>query len=141
MLIEFKINAPLEADEVIALFRASGIRRPVDDKERITRMIRNANLIITAWDQDKLVGIARSLSDFAYCTYLSDLAVHRDYQHRDIGRQLIGLTRQETGPESMLLLLASETAMGYYPRVGFEKVTNGFIMPRLEPHPETKDGG
>jgi len=87
---------------------------------------------VTAWDKDKLVGISRSLTDFCYCCYLSDLAVRKEYQKQGIGKKLIGLTKDKIGELSMLLLLSAPTAMDYYPGVGLQKVDNGFIFKRVK---------
>lgn len=129
-LIEFKVNEPLSVTEVIDLFESSGIDRPTNNPERIRNMLDKANLIVSAWEGDKLIGIARSLTDFAYCTYLSDLAVRREYQKRKVGSSLIQITRSEVGEASMLLLLSNESAMGYYPKLGFEKASNAFMIKR-----------
>ena len=120
----------LAAEELADLFRSSGMRRPIDDLGRIRKMIEAADLLITARVQGRLVGVARSLTDFCYCCYLSDLAVDPDYQRRGVGRELLRLTRDAIGEETTLILLSAPTAMEYYPRVGFEKVTNGWIIHR-----------
>jgi predicted N-acetyltransferase YhbS len=91
-------------------------------------MYANSNLVITAWDNDLLVGISRSLSDFCFCCYLSDLAVRKEYQKLGIGKKMISLTKEKIGEQCMLLLLSAPTAMEYYPKIGFEKVNNGFII-------------
>lgn len=120
-------------EEVADVFRASGIRRPIDDLERISTMISNANLIITARTlQGKLVGIARALTDFSYCCYLSDLAVDKDYQRKGIGQQLVNEVQKEIGEKSMLLLLAAPEAAEYYPHIGFEKSENAWIIKRVQ---------
>ncbi|MBI3259494.1 MAG: GNAT family N-acetyltransferase [Ignavibacteriae bacterium] len=120
-------------DEVAEVFRASGIRRPVDNLERISMMIANANLIVTARNHiGKLVGIARALTDFSYCCYLSDLAVDKDYQRKGIGQQLINQVQKEIGEQSMLLLLAAPEAAEYYPHIGFEKSENAWIIKRVK---------
>lgn len=93
-------------------------------------MYTNSNLIVTAWDKDNLVGIARSLTDFCYCCYLSDLAVRKEYQKRGIGKKLLELTKDKIGEPTMLLLLSAPAAMDYYPKVGLQKVNNGFIINR-----------
>jgi len=129
-LIEFKVNEPLSVTDVIDLFESSGIDRPTNNPERIRKMLDKANLIVSAWEGDKLIGIARSLTDFAYCTYLSDLAVRREYQKRKVGSSLIQITRSEVGEASMLLLLSNESAMGYYPKLGFERASNAFMLKR-----------
>ena len=90
----------------------------------------NSNLIVTAWDEDELVGISRSLTDFSYCCYLSDLAVREGYKCKGIGRRMIEITKEVVGGQTMLLLLAAPSAMEYYPKVGLEKVENGFIIKR-----------
>jgi len=93
-------------------------------------MIENANLTLTAWDGEKLVGIARAVTDFSYCCYLSDLAVDRAYQRQGIGKELIRRMRQMLGDEVMILLLAAPEAMEYYPHIGFSKVENGWLIRR-----------
>ena len=130
MKIQFKINAPLNTQEGIDVFKSSEINRPIEDIERIKAMLMNSNLIISAWKGLELIGIARSLTDFHYCCYLSDLAVKKEYQKSGIGKSLIELTQQTIGEQTMLLLLSAATAIEYYPKVGFEKVDNGFIIKR-----------
>lgn len=128
MKIQFKINAKVSAQAVIEVFKSSGIIRPVEDAKRIQAMLNNANLTITAWDGVELIGIARSLTDYSFCCYLSDLAVKKEYQKTGIGKTLIELTQNEIGEQTVLLLLSAVPAMEYYPKVGFTRVENGFII-------------
>ena len=115
-------------EQLADVFTRSGIQRPVDDLARMEKMLQHGNLLITAWDGESLIGVARALTDFAFCCYLSDLAVDREYQHRGIGQALIEQVRSAIGQDSMLLLLAAPGAMAYYPKVGFEAVGNGWII-------------
>ena len=117
-------------EQLADVFTRSGIQRPVDDLARMEKMLQHGNLLITAWDGESLIGVARALTDFAFCCYLSDLAVDREYQHRGIGQALIEQVRSAIGQDSMLLLLAAPGAMAYYPKVGFEAVANGWIIQR-----------
>lgn len=93
-------------------------------------MIENSNLLITAWDNDLLIGVARAITDYSYSCYLSDLAVDKDYQDKDIGRRLVQLVQVNIGEEVALILLSSLMAMEFYPTIGFEKVENGFKISR-----------
>lgn len=119
--IEYREGNTLDLDEVLDLYRAStlGERRPIDDRERFSAMLRNANLVITAWDGPLLVGISRSLTDFSHFTYLADLAVRVSHQKCGIGRELVRLTQVKGGPKTNILLLAAPAADEYYPRIGF----------------------
>jgi len=119
-----------ETDAIINLYESAGLNRPIDDLARITEMYANSNLVITAWHNKKLVGVARSLTDFCYCCYLSDLAVHDDYKQQGIGKRLIAATRERLGSSVTLILLSAPGAMGYYPKMGFEAINNGFIINR-----------
>ncbi|MCW5747969.1 MAG: GNAT family N-acetyltransferase [Alphaproteobacteria bacterium] len=130
-MITYAVNRPLEAAEVARLFDASTIRRPTGDLPRIAKMLAHGNLTISAWDGERLVGVSRALTDFAYCCYLSDLAVDKAYQHRGIGKELLALTRRELGDQVALILLAAPEAIDYYPKVGFEKIGNGYIIKRM----------
>ena len=113
-MIIYRTGNDLDLDAVIELYRAStlGERRPIDDRDRMGAMLRNANLVVTAWDGELLVGIARSVSDFSYCTYLSDLAVRMSHQRQGIGRQLIEQTREQGG-KATIILLAAPKAVDY----------------------------
>ncbi|PYQ04433.1 MAG: GNAT family N-acetyltransferase [Acidobacteria bacterium] len=128
-MITYRTGNDLELDAVIELYVDStlGERRPVSDRSRMHRMLTHANLVVTAWDGPLMVGISRSLTDFAYATYLSDLAVRRSYQRKGIGRELIRLTR-EAAPMATLILLAAPAAEKYYPHVGFEHHPQAWIL-------------
>jgi len=129
--IEYLQNTSLAAADIVTVFDASGIRRPTTDLARIERMFANANLVFSAWHEGKLVGVCRALTDFSYCCYLSDLAVDKAYQKHGIGRELIARVQELIGDEVALILLSAPEAMEYYPKVGFEKVENGFIIKRI----------
>lgn len=130
MPITYAINKVIPIDAIIEVFDSSGINRPTSNMKRIESMFKAADLTISAWDGDQLVGIARSLTDFCYCCYLSDLAVRKEYQHEGIGKELVRRTRREIGPQSMLLLLAAPSAVAYYPKLGMEKMDRAFIFNR-----------
>jgi len=128
-MITYKTGNDLDLDATIELYRAStlGERRPIEDRERIAQMLKNANLVITAWDGELLVGIARSLTDFSYVTYLSDLAVRVSHQKHGIGKELIRRT-QAAAPQAMLLLLAAPAAERYYPHIGFTHHPQAWVL-------------
>ena len=119
-------------DQLAELFRSSGIRRPVDDLKRLRQMLENSNLIIAAFCEDRLVGIARALTDFSYCCYLSDLAVAKEFQCHGIGAQLIKCVRERIGQRCNLVLLSAPEAMEYYPKLGVEFIQNGWILRRCD---------
>ena len=93
-------------------------------------MYENCNLIISAWMNSELIAVSRSITDFSYACYLSDLAVKHEYQKEGIGKQLIKLTEKEIGKQTALILLSAPLAMEYYPKIGFDKIENGFIIRR-----------
>lgn len=131
-MITYRVGNELDLDEVLDLYQAStlGERRPVGDRARMARMLRNANLVVTAWEGALLVGIARSLTDFAFCTYLSDLAVRVSHQRRGIGRELIARTR-DAGGAATLVLLSAPRAVDYYPHVGFTHHPQAWTLPGI----------
>ncbi len=130
MPLEYRVNAPLHTEDFAAVLSRSGIRRPVSDLPRLRRMLDNADLVVTAWDGETLVGVARALTDFSYCCYLSDLAVDGAYQRSGIGRALIERVQSEIGDQCSLILMSAPGAMSYYPKVGFVPAENGWIIKR-----------
>ncbi|HLY73317.1 MAG TPA: GNAT family N-acetyltransferase [Planctomycetota bacterium] len=129
-MIRYKIGNDLPLDSVIELYHAStlGERRPIDNRERMASMLRHANLVVTAWDDGLLVGISRALSDFSFVTYLSDLAVRRSHQKQGIGRELVRRTQALGGKDAKLILLAAPAAEQYYPRIGFSRHPQAWIL-------------
>ena len=119
VMIFYSIENDLSREEFIDVLNRSTLaeRRPVGEPDRIDGMLKHGNLIVTARDNGKLVGVGRSLTDFAFCTYMSDLAVDEAYQKQGIGKELIRQTKLAS-PKAKLILLAAPKAVNYYPRIG-----------------------
>lgn len=128
-MIEYRRDVAITVDAALDLYVDStlGERRPVDDRERFAAMLKHANLTITAWDGDRLVGISRCVTDFVWTTYLADLAVRLSYQKRGIGKELMRRT-QEAAPQARLLLLAAPAAKDYYGHVGFTHMPSAWWL-------------
>ena len=110
-----------------------GERRPIADQNRLQLMLHHGNVLITAWDNEKLVGVSRALTDFSFCCYLSDLAVDEAYQRQGIGKRLIDETHRVAGYDTTLILLAAPAARDYYPKIGMERFTDCFRIVRKAP--------
>ena len=127
----YTIDRALTVDQFIALLSKTslGVRRPLHDRARIAAMLEHTNLLGTAWDGDRLIGVARAFTDFSYCCYLSDLAVDEAYQRHGVGKALISLLQKQLHPEAKIILLAAPLAVDYYPRIGFEKHPSAWTVP------------
>jgi ribosomal protein S18 acetylase RimI-like enzyme len=128
-MISYRPGKDFDLPTLVDLLRSCslGARRPVDDERRLTLMMQHANLVFTAWDGPQMVGFSRSLSDFTFCTYLSDLAVRETHQRHGIGKELMRMT-QDAAPEAMLILLAAPAAVDYYPKVGFTRHESAWTL-------------
>lgn len=133
--ITYRSGNDLDLDQMLALYQACtlGARRPLDDRAIAADMLRHANLVITAWEDDLLVGIARSFTDFGYVCYVADLAVRDSHQRLGIGLELIKRTRDALGPRAMLTLLAAPQAVDYYPKIGFTRHESSWLLKAGEP--------
>ncbi|MDX2191531.1 MAG: GNAT family N-acetyltransferase [Bacteroidota bacterium] len=129
MNLTYQREKHISSEEFIQVLKASTLseRRPVAELERIADMLKYGNLIITARHNGKLVGISRSMSDFAFATYLSDLAVDINYQKMGIGKELIRLTQKEA-PLTKIILLAAPAAVDYYPRIGMHRHNHCYFI-------------
>lgn len=135
MQVNYAVETSLSAEEMVDLLQRSALaqRRPVDEPTTIQGMIAHASVIVTARVEGKLVGLARAISDFSYCTYLSDLAVDEAYQKKGIGRELLRRTHEAAGLHTMMILLAAPAARGYYPHIGLKEHDSCWIIPRQIP--------
>ena len=129
--MRYRVNDPISVEQFRdLLIRSSlGERRPIQDRACLKGMIQNASLTVTAWDKESLVGISRSVTDFCYACYLSDLAVDRAYQRQGIGRELIRRTQLALEPGCKVILLAAPASVDYYPRIGFEHHPQCWMTP------------
>jgi GNAT superfamily N-acetyltransferase len=129
--LTYSHDRKLTCEQFIDVLKRStlGERRPLGDRARIESMLQHANLVCTAWDGDLLVGVARSVTDFSFCCYLSDLAVDVAYQKRGIGADLIRLTQRRLHPQCKVILLAAPKAEGYYPKIGMTQHPSAWIAP------------
>ena len=138
-MIDYRIEPHLTTDEFIDVLVRSTLaeRRPVDDRDTIQGMLTNADIILTARYEGRLVGVSRAITDNAYCTYLSDLAVDRDFQRQGIGRQLIQRTHEAAGLNTTLILLSAPKAATYYPHIGMVKHESCWVIPRQTELPKS----
>ena len=132
MDVRYQLEPELAPEEFIDLLRRSTLaeRRPVHDQDAIRGMLRHADLIATARVGEQLVGVSRAITDFSYCTYLSDLAVDEAYQRRGLGRELIRRTHEAAGLKTTLILLSAPAAREYYPHIGMQRHDSCWIIPR-----------
>lgn len=130
MNIRYSSEERPDVDSFIDVLRRSTLaeRRPVDDRECMEGMVQHADLFVTAWSADRLIGVSRSVTDFHYSCYLSDLAVDRDFQGQGIGRELLARTRAALGPQCFLNLLSAPAATEYYPRIGMTQHDSAWIL-------------
>ncbi len=135
MLVQYGQEPSLSPEEFIDVLMRSTLaeRRPVHDRDTIRKMLTHADVIVTARLDGLLVGVSRAITDFAYCTYLSDLAVDERHQRRGIGRELIRRAHEAAGLQTMLLLIAAPKAQTYYPHIGMTKHESCWIIPRRKP--------
>jgi ribosomal protein S18 acetylase RimI-like enzyme len=128
----YSITEPVSVGDFRDILLRSGLaaRRPVDDAVCLEGMLRNSNLMVTCWQGTLLVGIARSVTDFHYCCYLSDLAVDVAHQNQGVGTMLLRRTQDALGPRGQIILLSAPGAVDYYPRIGFDHHPQAWILPR-----------
>lgn len=129
-MIEYRYNFPINPRTMSALFSNSGITRPIDDIPRLAVMLARADLVLSAWAGERLIGLCRALTDYRYCCYVSDLAVDRDHQRQGVGRRLLDMVAESLGDEVTIVLLSNERAMDYYPNAGFTGAENAFLIKR-----------
>jgi GNAT superfamily N-acetyltransferase len=133
MAVYYQIEPDLTPAEFADILKRSGLaaRRPIDDRAKIEGMLAHADVIVTArLDTGLLVGVARAITDFSFCTYLSDLAVDEAWQRQGIGRELIRRTREACGTHTSLILLAAPAAHSYYQHIGMAQHQSCWIIPR-----------
>ena len=129
-MIQYHLEPELSADEFIDVLVRSTLaeRRPVHDRTKIEMMLAQADIVFTARREGLLVGVSRAITDFSFCTYLSDLAVDQQDQRQGIGRHLIRHTHEAAGLKTTLILLAAPSAETYYAHIGMTRHPSCWII-------------
>lgn len=132
MPVIYRLEPELDPGEFIDVLRRStlAVRRPIHEVETIRGMLEHADIVATARTDGLLVGVSRAISDFIFCTYLSDLAVDEAYQRQGIGKELLRRTHEAAGLHTALILLAAPRAQTYYPRIGMTRHESCWVIPR-----------
>ena len=132
MNIEYKLSPNITSSEFIEVLTRStlGERRPIEDMKTIQGMIENADIIVSATIDNKIIGIARAVTDFYYCCYLSDLAVDERYQKNGIGKKLISKLQEQLNDKCKIILLSAPDATQYYPKIGFTQHNSAWTLAR-----------
>lgn len=130
--IVYKTGCIPTPEEIIKLYNLCGLPRPTTNKARIEKIFNSSNLVVTAWHNEQLVGVSRSITDWAWSCYLADLAVHPNFMKCGIGKRLVQITKEQVGEQTMMLLLSVPTAMEYYPKIGFIKEDRAFAILRTQ---------
>ena len=133
MPITYIAQPKITAQDFIDILDKStlGLRRPLADKEAMQTMFDHGNVYVGAYDGDKLVGLARVMTDFVFTSYLSDLAIDEAYQHRGIGKQLI-IEVKKFLPRAKIILLAAPAAEGYYPKIGMRNHGHCYVLDSVD---------
>ena len=129
-MLSYQVESSFDLDEMLALYKASGINRPIENKSRMATLLASANLLVTARQNGKLVGLARCMTDKAWVVYICDLLVDKHLQQQGIGKELLHQVQLITGPQVLQLLHSAESEMGYYPKVGYQLCHNAFVVKR-----------
>ena len=134
MLIKYNLTQNITPEEFIEVLKNStlGERRPIDDSETIKGMVENSDIIVTATVDDNIIGVARAVTDFHYCCYLSDLAVDIKYQKQGIGKKLISKVQDQLHQKCKLILLSAPRATEYYPKIGLTQHKSAWTLDRKD---------
>jgi ribosomal protein S18 acetylase RimI-like enzyme len=129
-MLSYQVESSFDLEEMLTLYKASGINRPTEDKSRMATLLSSANLLLTARQNGQLVGLARCMTDKAWVVYICDLLVDKSLQQQGIGKELLRQVQLVTGPQVQQLLHSAESAMSYYPKVGYQLCHNAFVVKR-----------
>lgn len=127
--IKYTLNGAVDIEELKELFQSAGLHRP-EDSLSLRKMLIHAKLIVTARHQNQLVGIARALTDFSSCCFLSEVAVRQEYEQRNIASKMLDLIRKEVEEDCDLIMLVPPGQEERSKELGFTKAENLFMIPR-----------
>jgi len=117
--------------ELKELYDSVGWSVYTSNMERLEQALRNSSHLVTARDGDRLVGLARCVSDDISIAYIQDILVDPEYQHRGIGRVLLQdcLERYPHVRQKVLLTDDRPEQLRFYKALGFANTRELVDMP------------
>jgi GNAT superfamily N-acetyltransferase len=120
MVVEIKETKDVSQNDVISIYKAnrwSSAEKP----DQLYNALLNSHSFITAWHNQKLVGLGNAISDGYLVVYYPHLIVHPDYQSMGIGKLILKKFQEKYGNFHQQILVADGKAIDFYEKCGFEK--------------------
>ena len=120
MTITIKETKEVSKEAILELYKAnkwSSAEKP----EELYLGLMNSHAFVTAWHEDKLIGLGNALSDGHLVVYYPHLLVHPDYQSKGIGKLILKRFQEKYGNYHQQMLVADGKAIDFYEKCGFEK--------------------
>lgn len=132
-VIRYEVDNAVPLEQMLALYKALGWRQHLYP-ERVAKALAASARVATAWDGDRLVGMARIISDGEFCVYLPEILLYPEYQGRGIGTDL--MNRVLAGYEHVQnrILLADSGNEPFYERFGFKTVDGSLGYKAMTKH-------
>jgi len=123
MKIAISTNRKIEKSQIITLYKAnnwSSAEKPTE----LYNGLMNSHSLVTAWGNDKLVGLGNAISDGYLMVYYPHLLVSPEYQGKGIGELIVNKMQEIYAGFHMQMLTADGKAIDFYKKMGFEKAGN-----------------
>lgn len=123
MAIELSENRDISTEKVLSLYRENKWSS-ADKPDELMKALKNSHGLVSAWDGDKLVGLANSISDGHLVVYYPHLLVLPEYQGQGIGKMIMNKFQEKYSDFHQQILVADGKAIDFYKKCGFEKSKN-----------------
>ena len=129
MSIRYDTKKDLPCRQLLALFAAVGWSDGTETEfmiDNFNKPFINSTIVISAWEEDRMIGCVRVISDRIFRSVIYDLAVMPEYQRQGIGRELVRRCKEHF-PDSEWLVETIPERAGFYERIGFKVNESVFL--------------
>jgi ribosomal protein S18 acetylase RimI-like enzyme len=130
-MIMYNTDKKVDYDRLKTLFNEVGWNDKTDDINRLKTMVENSQIVVTAWDEDTMVGFARCTTDYVFNGQINNVVVDSKYRKKGIGKVLID-TILDSSKQVTYMLRGSIRNENFYRSLGFEDGPISLIYRRKE---------
>lgn len=124
-MIKYTEEKTFTQDQVQELFKSVGWI-PAEYPQRLHKALMNSQTVLTAWDGERLVGLARVLDDSELVAFVHYVLVHPEYQGQKIAGNMVEYIRDKYKNYLYIEGMPEDSKnVAFYERHGFHVMEGG----------------
>lgn len=130
-MLEFREEKNISKQDLLNLYNDAGWSSYTKDIEKLQRAFLNSDLVFSAWENNVLIGIVRTVSDNETVCFIQDILILKPYKRKGIGKIFLQKVLTESKGIRQIVLLTDAQDVDvrkFYESQNFKSCDTGEIV-------------